>query len=658
MSSPVAPAFQFGVETPLPLEPSRNYVQLLGWAYLPGSNLSPAVRMVVGDQVLQPVERISRPDVAANYPAEPLALASGFKFLSYFPFGFYAGRLEASNDGSTWQILRHLTLPVSSHPVLGAIERPSADAITHQPVRVEGWCFHPEFETESVVLQFGNVEVSCEIGLARPDTAERFAAHARARNSGFITTENLPRGRGTVKIRLETKCGRIYFVESNLSVDITTGWIPKPPPPSPIRDLSSAVAPIAPSPAGAGIGESQKIAHGKRNILFVLYGDFGSNSALHVAALANQLIKMGYDCVVAVPHHKETIGALPQARFMSLEFSEASNLHAYFKDGLGPAVIHAWTPREIVRKFCTVVSSGYDASVVVHLEDNEREIAQSRLDRPYRELAALAMEELDEIIPEVITHPRRGNLFLESAIGTTVIVESLREHVPPHKSCHVIWPAADAQHFKFHPRNETLRQSLGIPPATVVLFYHGNVHTSNHREVMELYRAVEMLNQQDLPTLLIRTGRDFPEFLPDGDAWIRPHLIHLGHIGRARNLPPLMAMADYFVQPGLPGDFNDYRFPSKLPEFFAIGRPVILPRSNLGNILHHGEDAWILPRADAAAICQSITSLHHDPKLVDKLTEGARRLSEKRFSWAQSARDLAEYYRSVADIEAPVSSAG
>ena len=33
---------------------------------------------------------------------------------------------------------------------------------------------------------------------------------------------------------------------------------------------------------------------------------------------------------------------------------------------------------------------------------------------------------------------------------------------------------------------------------------------------------------------------------------------------------------------------------AKLPEFFALGRPVLLPRSNLGGLVRHGEDATVV----------------------------------------------------------------
>ncbi|HUQ71001.1 MAG TPA: glycosyltransferase family 4 protein, partial [Planctomycetaceae bacterium] len=618
---------------------------------LPGSPTA-HVRVKVGTQLFAPVERIARPDVAATFPHEPAARTSGFKFICYLPFGFYTGELEVSPDGVEWQRICPLSIPVSSHPVLGAIEKPPADQVITEPVRIAGWCFHPEFVVREIVLQFGNVEVPCDYGLDRPDVASRFPTHPAAARSGFITSENLPRGSGPVKIRATTVCGRVYFIRSAHTVAITTGWIPNPPPPSPVRDLSTAASTRPMPPASAELNRQA----GERNILFALYGDFSANSALHVASLANELIAFGYDCVVAVPNHKETVGALPRANFMAMEFDELPHLSSFFKDARGPSIVHAWTSRENVRKFTSKVAQQFSSAVFVHLEDNERDILATRLQRPFSELAALPDAELDRIVPEVLSHPHRATEFLAAATGVTVIVERLKEQVPAHRPVAVIWPAADAQYFQPRPRDDRLRQALGIGPTDIVLFYHGNTHASNAVELRSLYEAVALLNRRGLRTMLIRTGRDFPGFLPDDDTWIRPFLIHLGHVGRAKHLPALMALADFFVQPGLPDAFNDFRFPSKLPEFFALGRPVVLPATNLGGVVRHGVDAWVLPRADAPAVADAIATLHADPALSARLAQGALAFSAAHFSWKRSARELLAFYRSLTPLPATASS--
>src|SRR5690606_3153166 len=131
----------------------------------------------------------------------------------YLPFGFRHGALEASSDdGVSWQRLRTLAIPVGAHPLQGAVEFAGADRRVTDPVRIEGWVHHPEFVIREVVLQFGNIEVPCDYGLPRPDVARGLGFNPKhdAANSGFITTENLPRGEGSVRIRALTQCGRIY----------------------------------------------------------------------------------------------------------------------------------------------------------------------------------------------------------------------------------------------------------------------------------------------------------------------------------------------------------------------------------------------------------------------------------------------------------------
>ena len=189
---------------------------------------------------------------------------------------------------------------------------------------------------------------------------------------------------------------------------------------------------------------------------------------------------------------------------------------------------------------------------------------------------------------------------------------------------------------------------LDPAPGTTVLFYHGNVHASNAAEVRELYLAVLQLNRAGTPVTLIRTGLDQVDFLGAMAGAVAPHVLSLGQVLHHRHLPALMALADLFVQPGVSDAFNDYRFPSKLPEFFALGRPVVLPRANLGTQVRHGTDAWVLDRADAAGIAAAVTALRRDRALYDRLAQGAQDFAAQHFSWRRSAAALAKFYQGLA----------
>lgn len=630
-----------GLETPHPCQPTQGYFRLVGWALLIDAAAPTQCRLVVGEKNFAPEEIIDRPDVAAEFPDQPHARRSGFRFLCYLPFGLHTGRLEASADGIEWLPVRTLAMPVSSHPLLGAVEKPAPGTVIESPARVEGWCFHPEFEIASVRLRFGNIEVPCDYALERTDVAGRFPRETAAARSGFITSGNLPRGEGHLRLRAVTTCGRTYFLPSELTVDIAEG---EDPPPAPLAATRSATA-LPPRLATVPSAPFRRPPTGPRNILFALYGDFTSNSALHVAALTNELIARGYDCVVAVRSHKETITALPRARFMAIEFDELENLADFFVDHRGPSLLHAWTTRETVRRFAERTHALFDVPIFIHLEDNERELLENVTGLTEPELLALDPADLDARVPIDLSHPRRAAAFLARAAGVTTIVDRLRDFVPGEIPTLTFWPAADASIYRARPRDDALRASLGIGASDVVLFYHGNVHRSNAGEVGGLYEAVAELNASGCRTFLIRTGRDAAGLLERADAAIGSFLLHLGHVPRARFLPELMALADYFVQPGLPGAFNDYRFPSKLPEFFALGRPVILPQTNLGSVVRHGVDAWVLPRADGTAIADAVSTLHGNPALRARLSAGALDFSAEHFSWKRSAESLLDFYQ-------------
>ena len=60
-----------------------------------------------------------------------------------------------------------------------------------------------------------------------------------------------------------------------------------------------------------------------------------------------------------------------------------------------------------------------------------------------------------------------------------------------------------------------IAKKFGVPDNSLVFSYTGNVHAANTYEVRSLYLAVAILNREGQPAVLIRTGRDFCNFLGD-----------------------------------------------------------------------------------------------------------------------------------------------
>jgi glycosyltransferase involved in cell wall biosynthesis len=374
-----------------------------------------------------------------------------------------------------------------------------------------------------------------------------------------------------------------------------------------------------------------------QNILFVIDRNFASNSAMHVSALANELCLQGLDCAVAVPRDKHTQVECGEILFHALDFSEADRLPQLFANGRGPDVVHSWTPREIVRHFCLGLRQRFTFKQFVHLEDNEELLIEK---------LHANLDLSDDDYPQQLSHPVYFREFLQQCAGITVIIEKLKEFVPTGVPSLTLWPGVDTSVFYPRPADPEIKSRLGIPLNATVIVYPGNVHLANSAEVRSLYLAVALLNRNGYPTCLVRTGQDFCPFLVADGAWIKPNRCELGFIPREQ-MPEVLAMADLFVQPGQADRFNEYRFPSKLPEFLALGKPTVLPASNLGQALIHEQHALVLERADGMHITEAIQRLLNDPALFRRLGEGALEFARTRLSWPRQAAQLINFYRSV-----------
>ena len=147
--------------------------------------------------------------------------------------------------------------------------------------------------------------------------------------------------------------------------------------------------------------------------------------------------------------------------------------------------------------------------------------------------------------------------------------------------------------------------------------------------------------------MLIRTGHDFkPEILSQDQLWVKKYIVNLGWLDRAR-VPEILALADVLIQPGTTDKFNDYRFPSKIPEFLAMGKPVIVPNTNIGKILTHQENALVLDTVDENSLPSIIQTIVEDRQLNHKLADNALKFAKQNLNWAEKGQQLYSFYQSL-----------
>jgi glycosyltransferase involved in cell wall biosynthesis len=381
------------------------------------------------------------------------------------------------------------------------------------------------------------------------------------------------------------------------------------------------------------------------NILFVNYGDFTTNSLNHIGGFANTLCAAGQACIVAVPKDKETLAHIPSPLFIAATYEELLARPGFFPDGKPADVIHAWTPREGVRKFTIAYqrAAGATARVIIHLEDNEHFLLESYTGKSLAELQASTPAEIDAWLVDGLPHPLRHETFLRVADGVTHIIDKLRDFVPAGIPTQLLPPGVDFSLYAPQAPDAALRAELGLKDGERAIVFTGSNTFANEPEMRELYVAVALLNQRGTPTRLVRTGFNSPRFQAGLSEDLKRNVLDLGFVEKQK-LPRLLALADVLVQPGKPGAFNDYRLPSKLPEFLASGRPVVLPPTNLAHLMTNGRDAVFLPTGSPDEIADTCQLLFTDPTLCATLGQNGVAFARAHFDLAANTRALGEFY--------------
>ncbi|HWL17252.1 MAG TPA: glycosyltransferase [Opitutus sp.] len=390
------------------------------------------------------------------------------------------------------------------------------------------------------------------------------------------------------------------------------------------------------------------------NILFVNYGDFTSNSLNHIGAFANQLTLLGHSCVVAVPDNPETISAIPEPLFTPLTFERALQREPIFPDRRPADVVHAWTPRENVREFCLhYLRQHREAALIVHLEDNEAFLIESFAQEGLDRLRTLSDEELAARLSPRLSHPVRFKNFLRVAHAATFITDRLREFIPADKPAVRLLPGIDPASFEQPVPTAPTRESFGVQPHEKLLVFTGSTTFANLADVRTLLLAVRLLNDRGTPCKLLRTGINPPQYSAELAAIAGSHVIDLGFVEKPL-LPHLLALADVLVQPGAADAFNDYRLPSKIPEFLSSGRPTIIPRANLAHEMQDGRDALLLDTGTPEEIAEKCLRVFQDPVLAGQLAEGARAFARRHFDLKENTAVLLSFYQRVAGSVVPL----
>ena len=385
-------------------------------------------------------------------------------------------------------------------------------------------------------------------------------------------------------------------------------------------------------------------------LLIVYFGPFDVNSAIQAFRLGNDLTEMGWKVTFAAVGDPASIRQVGDPRFECVTHHDLAGIAGQGHNGNLPTLVYAWTPRENVRRSTVGLASRLGVPYVVHLEDNEPYLYEAAVGVPVEAAGRLPVSQLNGLAPATMIHPGHWEGFIREAAGVTMIVDELDEFNFGSRPRHLFRPAIDTERFRPDLTPPVLRTALGIDDDEFVIVYHGTVHYANHHEMLSLYLAIKLLQRRGRRVRLVRIGHtDLGGVDPRAFGALRDGVVELGPIGW-RDIPDYLALADAFVQPGAPDAFNSYRLPSKLPEFLAMGRPVVLPACNIGAQLSDGENALLLSRGDGIEIAARIEQLLDDAELRERLAAGARSFALTQPRGNASSVGLARFLNRIAGV--------
>ncbi|WP_040349841.1 glycosyltransferase [Brevundimonas sp. BAL3] len=387
-------------------------------------------------------------------------------------------------------------------------------------------------------------------------------------------------------------------------------------------------------------------------VVLVNYGIFNSNSGGHTAHFANALAEAGENVWVLGAGDPDAARDFGEVKFNSCSFDD---LKEYVPTRLTSAlaepgaIVHGWTPRETVKGVIDRLVAETEVPYIVHLEDNEDVIARSQLGADWDRFARSFDDPAGATFPAHLSHPVRSRALLKRAAGVTVIADALRSTVETTAPIHLLEPGVDASLFSplaSETERQAARRALYIAPDAKVIVYHGNMHSANRRDMFSLYTALTILKRRGVPVVLIRSGVDHGADFDVSMEFLRRDVIDLGLLPRDE-MVAILKLADVYVQPGAVDDFNIYRLPSKVPEFLALGRPVALPRANIGLQLKNDVEAIVLDRGDGLDIADRLERLFANPEQMRTVGAAGRAFALRELDWKRNAAALLGFYRDV-----------
>jgi glycosyltransferase involved in cell wall biosynthesis len=245
--------------------------------------------------------------------------------------------------------------------------------------------------------------------------------------------------------------------------------------------------------------------------------------------------------------------------------------------------------------------------------------------------------------------------FRTAADRTTVICSLLRQKAlnlgVPSRTILDLPNGSDTERLRLIEVS-TARQQTNLPSKAFIIGYVGTIF---HRDGWLMADAFNRLLQKTPEALLLIAGYCPLDLRP----WVSQpeRVIQTGYLSET-DLNVYLAASDVFWLPLSDSNANRGRFPLKLTDYMAVGRPIVATRVGDVQTVLEQNPVGLLSRPEPEDLATQTLRLVHDPTMRQTLGANARRAAESRFNWTHLAEQLEGFYLSVGKQNQPASALG
>jgi len=238
--------------------------------------------------------------------------------------------------------------------------------------------------------------------------------------------------------------------------------------------------------------------------------------------------------------------------------------------------------------------------------------------------------------------------FLEEGIrkiadGVTVISSVLKERAEslgiPAQKIKLIPSGADVDNIRPLCKEEA-RRKLNLPQDAAILGFVGFVDV----DVDLVIRAIKIISEQNPRARALIIGVKEKAAQTAKELGVEDKVILAG-IKPYSALPDYYAAADVLAMPLRDTLFNRARWPNKIGDHLAAGRPTVTHAVGDIKSLFQDHNIGLLAETDSAEdFAGQVARLFDEPSIARRMGETARTLAEKELSWERMTASLEQFY--------------